>query len=122
VARAILLGSLRPAGRVEIAMSATISEKRRWGGAREAFDRMLAELHPDSKRAGQQSHCLYKIIDAVGGYLYPQSRHTFPSALRESSKPTKFAILSNSPLTFSIVGLPGHLKTTYRDEEEKCAV
>ena len=53
-------------------MSATISEKKGWGGAREAFDRMLEELHPDIERASQQSHCLYKIIDAVRGYLYPQ--------------------------------------------------
>jgi hypothetical protein len=93
-------------------MSATISEKKEWGGAREAFDRMLAELHPDSERAGQQSHCPYKIIDAVRGYLYPQTRHTFPLAPRESSKPTKFAVLSNSPLTFSTAGLPGRLKTS----------
>ena len=34
MARAILLGGLRPAGRVEIAMSASISQKKGWGGAR----------------------------------------------------------------------------------------
>jgi hypothetical protein len=53
-------------------MSATISEKKGWVITREAFDRMLTGLHPDSEQAGQQSHCLYKIIDAVRGYLYPQ--------------------------------------------------
>jgi hypothetical protein len=39
VARAILLGGLRPAGRVEIAISASISQKKEWGGAR--FDDCL---------------------------------------------------------------------------------
>jgi hypothetical protein len=42
VAGALLLGRLRPASGVEIAMSASISQKKGWGGAREAFDRMLA--------------------------------------------------------------------------------
>jgi RNA polymerase sigma factor (sigma-70 family) len=35
-------------------MSATISEKKGWVITREAFDRMLAELHSDSERAGEQ--------------------------------------------------------------------
>jgi RNA polymerase sigma factor (sigma-70 family) len=35
-------------------MSASISQKKGWGITREAFDRMLAELHPDSERAGEQ--------------------------------------------------------------------
>jgi RNA polymerase sigma factor (sigma-70 family) len=48
------LGRLRPPGRVEIAMSASISQKKGWVITREAFDRMLAELHPDSERAGEQ--------------------------------------------------------------------
>src|SRR5215813_2765705 len=34
VARAVLLGRLRPAGRVEIAMGAWISQTKGWGGAR----------------------------------------------------------------------------------------
>jgi uncharacterized membrane protein YciS (DUF1049 family) len=54
VASAILLGRLRPAGRVEVAMSALISQKNRWVTTREAFDRMLAELHPDIELAGEQ--------------------------------------------------------------------
>jgi RNA polymerase sigma factor (sigma-70 family) len=48
------LGRLRPAGRVEIAMSASISKKKGWIITREAFDRMLAELHPDIERAGEE--------------------------------------------------------------------
>jgi RNA polymerase sigma factor (sigma-70 family) len=39
---------------MEIAMNATISKKKGWVITREAFDRMLAELHPDSERAGEQ--------------------------------------------------------------------
>jgi DNA-directed RNA polymerase specialized sigma24 family protein len=35
-------------------MSARISQKKGWVITREAFDRMLAELHPDSERAGEQ--------------------------------------------------------------------
>src|SRR5262245_25278089 len=35
-------------------MSARISRKKGWVISREAFDRMLAELHPDSERAGEQ--------------------------------------------------------------------
>jgi len=35
-------------------MSASISQKKGWVITREAFDRMLAELHPDSERAGEQ--------------------------------------------------------------------
>src|SRR5262249_48299471 len=54
VARAILLGGLRPAGRVEIEMSASISQRKGRVITREAFDRMLAELHPDIDRAGEQ--------------------------------------------------------------------
>jgi RNA polymerase sigma factor (sigma-70 family) len=37
-----------------IAMSAWIPQKKRWVITREAFDRMLAELHPDIDRAGEQ--------------------------------------------------------------------
>src|SRR5262249_31238226 len=37
-----------------IAMSASISHKKGPVITREAFDRMLAELHPDSDRAGEQ--------------------------------------------------------------------
>ena len=54
MARALLLGGLRPAGRLEIAMSASISQKKGWAITRDAFDRMLAELRPDSERAGGQ--------------------------------------------------------------------
>ncbi|HEU0172831.1 MAG TPA: hypothetical protein VFV58_01090 [Blastocatellia bacterium] len=36
-------------------MRATISQKKGWVMTREAFDRMLAELHPDSERADEQS-------------------------------------------------------------------
>jgi RNA polymerase sigma factor (sigma-70 family) len=39
---------------MEIAMSASISQKQGWAITREAFDRMLVELHPDSERAGEQ--------------------------------------------------------------------
>jgi RNA polymerase sigma factor (sigma-70 family) len=39
---------------MEIAMSASITQKKGWVITREAFDRMLAELHPDSERAGEQ--------------------------------------------------------------------
>ena len=35
-------------------MSASISQKKGWVITREAFDRMLAELHPDIERAGEQ--------------------------------------------------------------------
>ena len=35
-------------------MSASIPRKKGWVITREAFDRMLAELHPDSERAGEQ--------------------------------------------------------------------
>jgi hypothetical protein len=48
VARAILLGRLRTAGRVEIAMSASIFQKSGWAIAHEASDRMPAELHSDA--------------------------------------------------------------------------
>jgi DNA-directed RNA polymerase specialized sigma24 family protein len=54
MARAVLLGRLRPARRVEIEMSALITRKKGWAITQEAFDRMLAELHPDSERAGEQ--------------------------------------------------------------------
>src|SRR5688572_21938576 len=51
---AFFLGRFRPAAPVEIAMSALISGKKGWVITREAFDRMLAELHPDIERAGEQ--------------------------------------------------------------------
>jgi RNA polymerase sigma factor (sigma-70 family) len=35
-------------------MSASISRKKGWIITQEAFDRLLAELHPDSERAGEQ--------------------------------------------------------------------
>lgn len=35
-------------------MSLSISQKKGWVITREAFERMLAELHPDSERAGEQ--------------------------------------------------------------------
>jgi DNA-directed RNA polymerase specialized sigma24 family protein len=35
-------------------MSASISQRKGWVITREAFDRMLAELHPDIERAGEQ--------------------------------------------------------------------
>jgi RNA polymerase sigma factor (sigma-70 family) len=35
-------------------MSASISRMKGWDITREAFDRLLAELHPDSERAGEQ--------------------------------------------------------------------
>ena len=35
-------------------MSVSISHKKGWVITRETFDRMLAELHPDSERAGEQ--------------------------------------------------------------------
>jgi hypothetical protein len=35
-------------------MNARISQKKRWVVTRVAFDRMLAELHPDIERAGEQ--------------------------------------------------------------------
>jgi DNA-directed RNA polymerase specialized sigma24 family protein len=35
-------------------MNATISQKKDWAITREAFERMLTELHPDSERAGEQ--------------------------------------------------------------------
>src|SRR5262249_42704876 len=54
VAGAILLSRLRTAGRVEISMSASIPRKKGLIITREAFDKMLAELHPDSERAGEQ--------------------------------------------------------------------
>jgi RNA polymerase sigma factor (sigma-70 family) len=54
VARALLLGGLRPAGRVEIAMSASIPRKEGQIITQEAFDRMLAALGPDIDRAGEQ--------------------------------------------------------------------
>jgi DNA-directed RNA polymerase specialized sigma24 family protein len=39
---------------MEIAMSASISQKKGWVITRESFNRMLAELHPDIERAGEQ--------------------------------------------------------------------
>jgi DNA-directed RNA polymerase specialized sigma24 family protein len=35
-------------------MCASISRKKGWDITRESFDRLLAELHPDSERAGEQ--------------------------------------------------------------------
>jgi RNA polymerase sigma factor (sigma-70 family) len=35
-------------------MSGPTSRKKGWGITQEAFDRLLAELHPDSERAGEQ--------------------------------------------------------------------
>ena len=46
MARAILLGRLRPAGRMEIAMSVLIPRKKGSDITREALDRMLDELEP----------------------------------------------------------------------------
>jgi hypothetical protein len=56
VAGAVLLGGLRPAGRVEIAMSVLVSRKKGWVITQEAFDRMPAELKPDIELAGERSH------------------------------------------------------------------
>jgi hypothetical protein len=39
---------------MEIAMSAVISQKKGWVVTQEAFERMLAELHPDVERAGEE--------------------------------------------------------------------
>jgi RNA polymerase sigma factor (sigma-70 family) len=54
MASALLLGGLRSPGRVEIAMRALILQKKGWVITREAFDRMLAALHPDTELAGEQ--------------------------------------------------------------------
>jgi hypothetical protein len=79
-------------------MSASIFQKNGWGITRGAFDRMPAELHPDIERAGEQSHCFYKIIDAVSGCLYPQRRYILPPPLRRTLQTTKLAKQSKSIL------------------------
>jgi hypothetical protein len=45
-------GWRRPGLGQQIAMGASISQKKGWVITRKAFDRMLAEPHPDSERAG----------------------------------------------------------------------
>jgi hypothetical protein len=79
-------------------MSALISRKKGWAITREAFDGMLAELHPDIERAGEQAHCFYKIIDAVSGCLYPQPRYILLPPLRRTLQTTKLAKQSKSLL------------------------
>jgi hypothetical protein len=79
-------------------MSASISQKQEWVITREAFDRMLAELHPDSERACEQSHCYYKIIDADIGCLYPLPRYILLPPLRRTFQTTKLAKQSKSLL------------------------
>jgi hypothetical protein len=83
---------------------------------------MLAELNPDSGRAGEQSHCFYKTIDAVIGCLYPPPRHTFPPALREVSAQRNLQAIE-IPLDF-LHGWPTRRfeNPIKRDEEDKCAV
>ena len=98
MAGSILLGRLRPAVQVEIAMSESISPKKGWVITWEAFDRMQAGLHPDNEQAGEQSHCFYIIIDAVSGCLYPQPRYILPSPLRRTLQTTKLAKQSKSLL------------------------
>src|SRR5262249_36263217 len=56
VARAILLGGLRPAGRVEIAKSASISKNKGWGDAR--FN--------DRLDAKDENHCVFRIPSGAG--------------------------------------------------------
>jgi len=56
-------------------------------------------------------NCFSKTIDASNGYLYPQHSYIFPPAPVGNFQATKFAKQSKSPLTSSIVGLIGHLKT-----------
>jgi len=58
---------------------------------------MLAELNPDGERAGEQSHCFYKTIDAFNGYLYSQPRSTFPLPPREASKRRNLQHNQNPP-------------------------
>jgi len=72
-------------------MSALISRKKGWVITQEAFDRILAEFNPDSERAGEQSHCVYKNIDAVSGCLYPPRRYILPPPLRRTLQITKLA-------------------------------
>jgi|SRR5215510_211080 len=69
-----------------------------WVITREAFDRMLAGLHPDIELAGKQSHCFYKIIDAVSGCLYPQTRYILSPPLRRTLQTSKLAKQSKSLL------------------------
>ncbi|HEY9431184.1 MAG TPA: tetratricopeptide repeat protein, partial [Blastocatellia bacterium] len=59
---------------------------------------MLAGLHPDIERAGEQSHCFYKIIDSISGCLYPQCRYILPPPLRRTLQTTKLAKQSKSIL------------------------
>jgi hypothetical protein len=82
---------------MEITMIAAISQKKGWVIKREAFDRMLAELHPDIERAGEQSHYFFRIIDAFSGCLYPQPRYIFPPALRKALKQGNLQHSQNPP-------------------------
>jgi hypothetical protein len=59
---------------------------------------MLAELHPDIERTGEQSHCFYKILDAFSGCLYPRPRYILPPPQRRTLQTTKLAKQSKSLL------------------------
>jgi hypothetical protein len=83
---------------VEITKSAPIPRKKEYVITREAIDRMLAGLHPDIERDGEQSHCFYKIIDAFGGRLYSQPRYILPPPLGRILQTTKLTKRSKSLL------------------------
>src|SRR5262245_18020836 len=76
MAGAILLGGIRPAGRMEIAMSASISQNKGWGGAR-FDDRHGAQdgnhtVFRIPAAISSSKALFYKTFDAFSGCLYPQ--------------------------------------------------
>jgi len=79
-------------------MNASGSQKSGQVITREGIDRMPAEVYLDIERAGAQSHCFYKIIDAVSGCLYSQPRYILSFPQRRSLQSTKFANQSKSLL------------------------
>ena len=82
-------------------MSAAISQKKGWVGAR-LGDRLDAQdgnhlVFPFRPRRRLPSHCFYKTIDAFSGYLYPQPRYIFPPPLWETSRQRNLQHNQNPP-------------------------
>jgi hypothetical protein len=96
-------------------MSAAISQKKKWGITREAFDRMLAELHPDIECAGEQyekiRRKLVKLVEWHGcAHVEECADETFNQVAQKICEGT--SIWADDPYSyFHSQGLPGHLKT-----------
>jgi RNA polymerase sigma factor (sigma-70 family) len=114
------LGGLRTAGRMEIAMGGTMYLKKGGGITQEGFDRLLAELHPDFERAGEQyekiRRKLVKLFEWRGcAHAEECADETFNRVARKIAEGT--LISANDPYSYFHGVALNVLREYWRNEE-----